>query len=430
MKKIPLFFSVAYVSFSLVSVAWALPKFSLQEKKRCYECHYNRNGGGPLNQKGKYFSRNGSLKNYAEDVQKYAQAKPVIRVAEKKPVLLHKPKVKKEKVKAPPEEEKPVVVSTVEQTFPEETLLSQTSVSGDLVLSYLYSEKRNDPQNFYLVRAEPLITTQVTENFLTVFGYNFAVPVLTAYGQVSRDALYAQLGSFHLPFGIDFLDYNNTAATLIKEHYDLALDTRDVGVEVGYKKDFYARMSLTNGARQPRKRPDPEPEFARDIAVILDAGYQGLFFEVPFLLGMSFLTERRMPPGLPQRGVISDPTTAKRSRTSILEWYGQLNYKKFGMLGEFAFGWNTPVRGDESFGFYVKPYYAFRPNWDFAFRAELFGQERLLLGESRFRMVLSSKYQFSKYVSLEPMYRFNLEFGNHIVDERNNDAMLLLSMKF
>jgi hypothetical protein len=43
------------------------------------------------------------------------------------------------------------------------------------------------------MKAEPLVTTQVTENFLTVFGYNLATPVLTAYGQYNKDPFYIQL---------------------------------------------------------------------------------------------------------------------------------------------------------------------------------------------------------------------------------------------
>lgn len=407
----------------------ALPKFSLKEKVRCYECHYNRNGGGPLNLKGKYFSQQGSLEGYE------AGAKTMVAVAKPKaPVAVSKAskKVSEKEVPPsirkglPPEEEVSTVLSKART---EENLLSRTSLGAEIVLSYLSSERGGDPQNFYLMRAEPLVTTRVTDHFLTVFGYNFAVPVLTAYGLVNANDYYLQLGSFHIPFGIDYLDYNNVAATLIKENFDLALDTRDVGLEFGYKKDFYARFAFMNGARDPRERPTLRPSFDRDIGFVADVGYEGLFVEVPFMLGSSLLTERRIPPGLPKRGIVSNPTTGEKAMTLVWESYGQFTYKRFGMLGEFAFTRNTPIKNDQAFGFYLKPYLDIKDHWDLAFRAELFGRDRKFLGDSHLRLVLSSQYRFSKYLSIEPMYRFNLELGN-VQRVRNNDAILLLSMKF
>ena len=213
------------------------------------------------------------------------------------------------------------------------------------------------------MKAEPSVTTQVTENFLTVFGYNFSAPLLTAYGQYSWDKFYVQLGSFHIPVGLDLLDYNNTVSTLIKENYDLALDTRDVGFEVGIRQDFYLRGAVVNGARQPRQRPTLRPTFDRDLGYVLDGGYNGLFFALPFQLGTSLLVERRIPPGLPVRGIPSDPVTGARTLTWILDMYGQFTYHNFNMMGEFTFGHDTPVAGDRSYGFYLRHSYSISDRW-------------------------------------------------------------------
>ncbi|HBQ21210.1 MAG: hypothetical protein A2Z91_00325 [Deltaproteobacteria bacterium GWA2_38_16] len=421
MKKI--FSPLVVLAFLLqTTFLFALPKYSLQEKKRCYSCHFNKNGGGPLNKEGKYYSEHRSFEPLSEKV-----VKKVIVAKKEQP---QKEKTKKEAVeKVIPEveiiEEKPSVVAVREVT-----LLDKTNLSADISMAFMVSESKTDPQNFYLMKAEPLVTTQVAKNFLTVFGYNFAAPILTAYGQYSFGKSYVQLGSFHIPFGLDVLDYNNVISTYIKENYDLALDTRDVGVEIGSREDFYGRVVIANGARDPRDRSALiRPSFDRDLGYLIDGGYQGIFYTVPFLLGASYLVEKRIPPGLPVRGIPSNPTSGLRAVTQLFGLYGQLNYKKFGMLGEFAFGRHTPVRGDRSYGFYLKPFYNIQNNWNAALRAELFARDRQFLGDSLMRYVLSTEYQFSKYVSIEPMYRINLELGN-LAHVKNNDAIVLLAMKF
>ncbi len=423
MKIQPLLIAIYIVFHSVQS--FALPKFSLQEKKRCYSCHFNKNGGGPLNDQGKFFSQHRTLDGFR--VAEVTKKKPEVLIAkrEKPPVIT--PEIEKEKAKEVIREEEEIKV--VSQKKPGETLLDRTSLGADMVMAFLVDEENGAPQNFFLMKAEPQVSTRVTDDFLTVFGYNFATPVLTAYGQYAPGNYYAQVGSFHLPFGLDALDYNNTVGTLIKEHYDLALDTRDVGLELGYRRDFYGRMAVVNGARQPRQRPTLKPTFDRDLGYVFDIGYQGLFFEVPFLLGTSFLAERRIPPGLPVTGIPSEPIDGKRAVTTLFDFYGQLNYKRFGLIGELTTGRNTPLRGDHTYGFYFKPSFNIYHYWNVAFRGELFSQDRQYLGDSRIRYVFSSEYQFSKYISIEGMVRVNEELGN-IPVSANNDAIMLLTMKF
>src|SRR3989338_6013758 len=414
----------------ITSSVFALPKYSLKEKKRCYVCHFNKNGGGPLNKEGKYYSQHRNFEGYKATLAKVIRPGPIEKTLPKVIVAKKETPKKPETPKKVPE----VIEEKVEARPPveikkEETLLDRTSLSADLLSSFLGSEKSNDPQGFYLMKAEPSVTTQITENFLTVFGYNFSAPLLTAYGQYSWDKFYVELGSFHVPMGLDLLDYNNVVATLIKENYDLALDTRDVGFEVGVRQDFYARVAIVNGARQPRQRPTLRPPFDRDLGYVLDGGYNGLFFALPFQLGTSLLVERRIPPGLPVRGIPSDPVTGARTLTWILDMYGQFTYHNFNMMGEFTFGHDTPVAGDRSYGFYLRPSYSISDRWSVSVRGELFSQDRHFLSDNRARLVLSSEYQFSKYVSLEPLLRWNEESGT-VASENNNDAIVLLSMKF
>ncbi|MBI3017783.1 MAG: hypothetical protein HYY62_07330 [Deltaproteobacteria bacterium] len=428
MKALPpfLLFLFLFSSFS----AQALPKFSLKEKKRCYVCHFNKNGGGPLNKEGKYYSQHRSFEGYKATLAKAAQPKPVEKAL---PKIIIAKKEESKKTEAP--KKVPEVIEEKVSTRPEpeikkeESLLDWTSLSADLLSAFLWSEKGSDPQSFYLMKAEPSVTVQVAKDFLTVFGYNFATPLLTAYGQYSWDKFYAQLGSFHVPMGLDLLDYNNVVATLIKENYDLALDTRDVGIEAGIRQDFYGRVAIMNGARAPRQRPTLRPTFDRDLGYVVDGGYNGLFFALPFQLGTSLLVERRIPPGLPVRGVPSDPATGGRVLTWILDMYGQFTYRDFNMMGEFTFGHNTPVQGDHSYGFYLRPSYNIFNYWSVSVRGELFSQDRNFLSDNRARLVLASEYQFSKYISLEPMFRLNTESGT-VGSENNNDATVLLSMKF
>ncbi len=420
--------------FLQASSVWALPKYSLKEKKRCYVCHFNKNGGGPLNKEGKYYSQHRSFEGFKTALAKVTQPKPIEKTPPKVIVAKKETGKKTESKKVPEvlgkEKEEKVATGPEPEIKKEESLLDRTSLSADLLSALLASEKSSDPQAFYLMKAEPSVTVQVTKDFLTVFGYNFATPLLTAYGQYSWDKIYyVQLGSFHIPVGLDLLDYNNVVATLIKEHYDLALDTRDVGVEVGIRQDFYARVAVVNGARQPRQRPTLRPTFDRDLGYVLDGGYNGFFFALPFQLGTSFLLERRIPPGLPVRGVPSDPTTGARVLTWILDMYGQFTYHDFNMMGEFTFGHNTPVQGDRSYGFYLRPSYNIYNYWNVSVRGELFSQDRDFLSDNRARLVLASEYQFSKYISIEPMIRLNTENGT-IASENNNDAIVLLSMKF
>lgn len=405
-----LWFSVIFWNIN----AGALPKFSLREKKRCYHCHFNQNGGGPLNSLGKYYSQNRSFEGYREGIVKFA--------AKEKVAVVTKKEIKPEKTK---------IVETSREIISKEetTLFERTTLGADIVLSFLINEERVAPQNFFLMKAEPLVTTQVTDHFLTVFGYNLAAPFLTAYGQYTWDPHYIQIGSFRIPFGLDFLDYNNVAATLIKEQYDLGLDTRDVGIEIGARRDFYGRVAIVNGAREPRERPTLRPTFDRDLGYVFDLGYQGIFYEIPFLLGASFLSERRIPPGEPIKGIPSNPPLGKRSVTHIIDLYGQLGYKDFSLLGEFTFGRNTPHRTDRSYGFYVKSSYNIYPYWIVSIRGELFALDRRFLEDNRMRFVVATEYYFSKYIFLEPMYRMNVELGN-VPQTRNNEFIALLNMKF
>src|SRR3989338_2655740 len=75
MRYLPPFILVSFL-FSSFSVH-ALPKFSLKEKKRCYVCHFNKNGGGPLNKEGKYYSQHRSFEGYKATLAKVVQPKPV-----------------------------------------------------------------------------------------------------------------------------------------------------------------------------------------------------------------------------------------------------------------------------------------------------------------------------------------------------------------
>ena len=425
-KKVVYLLFVTFFFYS--SFLFALPKYSLSEKKRCYECHYNKKGGGPLNEKGKYYSRYRSLKGPEEEKVKVAKvvtpppAPPKIMVSKKEK------EKEKEKAKIVPVEKHEETTAKVIAQKEEAYLFENTRLSANILFSYLSSDQNSGPNNFFLMKAEPLITTEVTNNFHTVFGYNFAAPLLTAYGQFNLENYYVQLGSFHLPFGLDSLDHNNVVSTLIKENYDVTLDTRDIGVEAGYEKDFFLRGAILNGAREPRQRPTLLASFDRNPGFVVNGGYEGIALKVPFLLGSSYLYERRIPPGKVLRGR-PPMSTETISNTWILNLYGQLAYEAFALLGEFAYGRNTPFVGDRSFGFYLRPSYNILKNWSIATRGELFARDRHFLQDSWLRLVLSSEYYFSKYASIEPMFRLNYESGN-VPNVRDNEFILLVSMNF
>ena len=414
-----LFFAILLWSLLPVSIGYALPKHALKEKKRCYECHYNRKGGGPLNQRGAYYSRNRTLEGYGRAVTKLAK-----RPAEPPPkaIIVTEP--------AAPEE---ITVTAPPPPSPSfrgaEMLWDKTSLSANILLSFIGSENKKGPNDFHLMRAEPLVTTQVTRNFLTVFGYNFAMPLLTAYGQYQKGDTYVQLGSFYVPFGLDTLDHNNLVSTLLKEHYDLTLDTRDVGIEIGFEKDWFLRGAVFNGGREPRERPTLLPTFDRNLGFVVNGGFKGIAFEIPFLLGASALYERRVPPGAVMRGRPPKPAGTDRKTTSILNLYGQLNYHDFSLLGEFGYGRNTPFDGDDSFGFYLRPALNLTDKWDVAFRYGLFAQDRKFLRDSFMRYVVSTEYHFSKYASVEPMIRINQESGT-VTEVDDNEFIILANMKF
>src|SRR3989338_4769088 len=67
----------------ITSSVFALPKYSLKEKKRCYVCHFNKNGGGPLNKEGKYYSQHRSFEGYKATLAKVIQPKPVEKASPK-----------------------------------------------------------------------------------------------------------------------------------------------------------------------------------------------------------------------------------------------------------------------------------------------------------------------------------------------------------
>jgi len=448
MKKIlPL---IVVLAFCFPFNAFSLPKYSLKVKKRCYECHYNRKGGGPLNSRGKYFSRHRSLTGYRIKVAKKTTRKKPRRVVRKKKrakkprkkvVVARKTKKKAPKVtkvavvkpKITPEITKETPVFEVRRTAPrqkEVDLLAKTDLSANILLSFLVNENKVGPNDFHLMRAEPLVTTRVTDNFHTVFGYNFAMPLLTAYGQYQVENHYIQLGSFHVPFGLDSRDHNNIVSTLIKEQYDMTLDTRDIGVEVGYMKDFFFKAAITNGARAPRVRPTLLPTFDRNLGFVVNGGYQGVALAVPFLLGASYLYERRIPPGAVVKGVPPVvPVAAGRQPTWLVNLYGQFNVGDFSMLGEFAYGRHTPFVDDNSFGFYIRSAYNILDHWSISGRVELFARDRKFLSDNLTRYVISSEYHFSKYASIEPMIRINREHG--VLQSLNDDEFFILAhMKF
>ena len=120
-------FLVLFLFFEVSSV-FALPKYSLKEKKRCYVCHFNKNGGGPLNKEGKYYSQHRSFEGYKAMLAK-EKAPPKVIVAKKSETSKKVPEVTQERggVKPPVEVKK------------EETLLDRTSLSADLLSSFLVS---------------------------------------------------------------------------------------------------------------------------------------------------------------------------------------------------------------------------------------------------------------------------------------------------
>lgn len=426
-------FLVAFFFSVVFSIrVYALPKYSLQEKKRCHECHYNKKGGGPLNGKGKFYSQNRTLTGYLATVAKVSAEKkkegikPVTKKAREEVKVEEKKKPIEEEMAPSPERFAPSKV-VIERK--EATLLDRTHLSASLLLSYLLSEDSSGPNSFYFMRAEPMVTTQVTKSFQTVFGYNFAAPLLTAYGQFNIEDFYIQIGSFHLPFGIDTFDYNNITSTLVKEHYDLTLDTRDIGFEMGYEKDWFLRGAVINGAREPRERPTLLPSFDRHLGYVINGGYQGIAFQVPFLLGASVLYENRVPPGDVVRGRPPRPLTTVRKRTAILNVYGELDYGGFSLLGESTYGLQTPHAGDRSFGFYLRPSYNVRDDWNVAVRGEIFARDRLFLSDSFWRLVFSSEYHFSKYASIEPILRLNYEAGV-VKDVHDHEFITLVHMQF
>lgn len=424
---------VLWIIFVWPNGAYSLPRYSLEEKIRCYECHYNKKGGGPLNNRGSYYNQNRTLKGYRTSISEIAKriAKPSVTIS-KKGLIAKKEKekpIKKEVEQKPSEVVEIIPEPTTRVMTTQPTLLDRTHLSADMILSFLINEDKTGPNDFYFMKAEPLVTTQVSESFLTVFGYNFAAPLLTAYGQFSSESAYIQFGSFHVPFGIDTLDYNNVTSTLVKEHYDLTLDTRDVGVEMGYEQDWFLRGAIVNGAREPRARPTLLPSFDRNLGYVINGGYQGIALQVPFLLGASVLYERRVPPGDVHRGNPPRPSMNDSKATAILNLYGQLSYETFSLLGEFAYGRHTPHAGDRSFGFYLRPSYNIYDDWGVAFRGELFARDRLFLKDSWIRFVLSSEYHFSIYASIEPQLRLNYESGN-VKEVHDNEIITLVHMKF
>ncbi len=410
------FFLLLIFASLLPSQGYSLPRYSLEEKIRCYECHFNKKGGGPLSDRGRFYSQNRTLKGFGEGVTKIVE----VAKREKKapPKVIPTP--------APPVELKPEVMVATKK---EASLFERTGLSANMILSFIVNEDKRGPNDFFLMKAEPLVTTQVTDSFHTVFGYNFAAPVLTAYGQFKSENAYIQLGSFHLPFGLDTLDHNNVVSTLVKENYDLTLDTRDIGVEMGYERDWFLRAAVVNGGREPRERPTLLPTFDRNLGYVINGGYQGIFFEVPFLLGTSVLYERRVPPGNVVRGKPPTPGARDPKGTAILNLYGQLSAGGFSLLGEFAYGRHTPFFGDRSFGFYLRPSYNLTDTWSLAFRGELFARDRLFLKDSWLRFVISSEYFFSKYASIEPMLRLNYESGV-VKDVDDHELITLVHMKF
>ena len=184
-----------------------------------------------------------------------------------------------------------------------------------------------------------------------------------------------------------------------------------------------------NGARQPRERPTLQPSFDHNLGSVVNGGYEGIALQVPFLLGASVLYERRIPPGDVMRGRPPRPSNTSRENTAILNLYGQLAYEAFSLLGEFAYGKNTPHIGDRSFGFYLRPSYNIFNDWSVAFRAELFALDRLFLRDNRTRYVFSTEYHFSKYASIEPMVRINQEHGT-VRKVNDNEAIVLMNMNF
>src|SRR3989338_301990 len=148
MRYLPPFILVSFL-FSSFSVH-ALPKFSLKEKKRCYVCHFNKNGGGPLNKEGKYYSQYRSFEGYKATLAKVVQPKPIEKTPPKIIVAKKETSKKIEPKKVPEvlveEKEEKVSKRPEPETKKEESLLDRTSLSADLLSSFLWSEKKSDPQ--------------------------------------------------------------------------------------------------------------------------------------------------------------------------------------------------------------------------------------------------------------------------------------------
>jgi len=68
-KFIHVFFVGAALPLLFCAQARALPEYSVKEKKQCGYCHYDHNGGGPTNARGRYYAKHRSLKGYFDKVK-------------------------------------------------------------------------------------------------------------------------------------------------------------------------------------------------------------------------------------------------------------------------------------------------------------------------------------------------------------------------
>ncbi|MFC2075317.1 hypothetical protein ACFLRA_03495 [Bdellovibrionota bacterium] len=463
--KIPLILSILFILPP--GVVHALPAYSLRERIRCGQCHVNKAGGGPRNPRGVFFSKNNTLKGFKEPgvitkppvvvaagprrIKKITKPAKIVVARAKVPKKVTPPPAKPPKkppvviAKKPPAPP-PVQVTKLEPTTP---WTDRVQWGGDIRMWFNGSRADGAPKKFGLDQVEPSVSIDVNPAINVVFAYNFANPLLTAYGQYLfphvEDA-YLKVGSFHAPIGLPYVDHT----ALLKDRYDIGVDTRDVGIEVGYSKDLNVQLAFVNGGREPNRFGLPPFLVAdEDYGAIGNISYRSLFGEIPFLIGSSVVFERRVPPGIyppgeipivripgtnPPYGESSLENEDIRANTFIWDFYFHAQIQQIDLLGEIAFGQNTPyvILDDpkDSMAFFGEIRYRLNDKWRFAFRYDHFIEDRQFLGTFVQRFVPSVRWQFAEYASVGLLYRNTSLKGNAIpfltAPRAQNDNILLL----
>ena len=433
-----------YVIFGVVvllffcSTLHALPKYTIQEKERCGYCHVSQHGGGPLNHRGRFYSKKHGFEGYQtpeelkaevlnqkQALKSFKEKKKAIQVAKKKtlkkplPVKHLKPS-KPPKIKVP--SKPPILVAKKEkkEIKTEKSffgkLWDNTNFYGNARFWYMIKKGGPMPRNFFFMQVEPGLASTLLERLNFVFSYNIPNPLVTAFLQYEfMSKHYVQAGSFHIPMGMDYEDH--TAFLIDQLH--IGIDTRDIGIMFGSSQDFFYKLAVTEGHRRPLKRVrEPSAVTRSDMTYVGNVGYRGNFLKMPALFGFSFMYEQ---------GAHSQ--SARKRDIQVYDTYLTFTRKKLTFLGELAYANEKPIVDRDSISWYGGLEYDIITDLSLLLRYDWYAEDVQFLRDFTHRGTLGGRWKFWEYAALESYFRYEESF-NAGTNIRPNSSFYIMTHLF